>query len=510
MASNDFSVRVGQDEIGRILNLKDSLNHTEEVRRHAAHYLRLGWFLEAKDRGTGKTLDIDFSQPLEEWSRVLDELSLDGIQVNLAVRTGSPSQLIVLEVNKGEGALLLEELGDWGGGCLAAMGDSREQHYYVLPPECPPPPSFFQAPQVLIYSEGGVTLVPPSLEPKAREPWRWLASPWKTPPRVPKPGVWQFIRAHTLPAQAGPEIPSWPEIYRVISPYGVMLKALLFPVDSQEAYYLGILKTALEVGLKEPTFLLGLVWHAPHGEARHRPDKLEYFQGLVTQVLEMHRKGPQKADHLPATILGKGSSSLELAAGGPEALLMAKKLALDSLEVVAGKASGGNEGGSPPRFDRSTSGMFFQLLAGLGERVIMESCRYEALLAGLGPKAGELENMIADWEQGLASPVTTLAQNPGLIKQRETHPIEFEWASVLNQQGLTRQQLLEVQAAATDFLEHNPDLAAAQDRMQMVVFCLKNYISINPECAGLPLREKLSRAGKMARGFLRIQEPPES
>jgi hypothetical protein len=37
----------------------------------------------------------------------------------------------------------------------------------------------------------------------------------------------------------------------------------------------------------------------------------------------------------------------------------------------------------------------------------------------------------------------------------------------------------------------------------MVIFCLKNYISINPEYAGLPFREKLDRAGMMARGFFR-------
>ena len=39
----------------------------------------------------------------------------------------------------------------------------------------------------------------------------------------------------------------------------------------------------------------------------------------------------------------------------------------------------------------------------------------------------------------------------------------------------------------------------------MVVFCLKNYISLNPENAALPFREKLDRAGIMAREFFRMQ-----
>jgi len=39
----------------------------------------------------------------------------------------------------------------------------------------------------------------------------------------------------------------------------------------------------------------------------------------------------------------------------------------------------------------------------------------------------------------------------------------------------------------------------------MVVFCLKNYISLNPEHAALPFREKLDRAGIMAREFFLMQ-----
>ncbi|HEY9072782.1 MAG TPA: hypothetical protein VIN67_01510, partial [Desulfobaccales bacterium] len=62
--------------------------------------------------------------------------------------------------------------------------------------------------------------------------------------------------------------------------------------------------------------------------------------------------------------------------------------------------------------------------------------------------------------------------------------------------------LQEVKAMVQDFLNDNPDLAGDQGKIQMVLFCLKNYISINPDYAGLPFRDKLEKAGQMARSFL--------
>ena len=53
-----------------------------------------------------------------------------------------------------------------------------------------------------------------------------------------------------------------------------------------------------------------------------------------------------------------------------------------------------------------------------------------------------------------------------------------------------------------DFLSKNPDLAEDRSKVQMVLFSLKNYVSINPDYAGLSFREKLEKAGQMARSFL--------
>ena len=44
-----------------------------------------------------------------------------------------------------------------------------------------------------------------------------------------------------------------------------------------------------------------------------------------------------------------------------------------------------------------------------------------------------------------------------------------------------------------DFLSKNPDLAEDQDNVQMVLFCLKNYVSIDPDFAGMSFQEKLEK-----------------
>jgi len=157
---------------------------------------------------------------------------------------------------------------------------------------------------------------------------------------------------------------------------------------------------------------------------------------------------------------------------------------------------------SPPSFDQSVSGQFFQLLAGLGEKVIMESCRYEAMLTGVHHQAGEIDGLVSQWEKFFAGS----SPSPPEQGQKPTGTtVEFNWDTIVGQNSSKKQQFQEIQAAAGDFLNHNPDLAGDQNKVQMVVFCLKNYISIDPENAALPFREKLDRAGIMAREFFRKQ-----
>jgi Bifunctional DNA primase/polymerase, N-terminal len=503
LASKDFAVRVGQEEIGRIFNLKENLNLKDLLVTYAPHYQKLGWVLVGMKSPEGTPLELDLSQPAAVWSQQLSEMGAEEGQINLAIRTGKVSNLLVLEVNKGEGALSLDQSGEWRSECVAEMGGSREQHYYALPPENQTPPSFFLAPQVLIYGEGGLVLAPPSLEPQAREPWRWLQPPWEAPPRPPKPAVWQFLKEYIPAAMVNPEVPTWSEIYQLIAPQGPMLKALLVPPKSQDDYYQGIITTALGLGFRDQALLLGLLWHAPHGEGRQDPEKRDYFQELIAKARDRQEGGAQ-IPGLPAR-MDQGSWP-DKPAGNPETFAPGSQPGMDVLDLLSGSGPVDlgfqeRESASTPQFDQSVSGQFFQLLAGLGERVIMESCRYEAMLTGMQHQAGEIDNLVSQWEKHFAA----AAASPGEEGRPEGTTVEFSWDTLIGQNSYKKQQIQEIQVAAGDFLTQNPDLADDRHKVQMVVFCLKNYISLNPENAALPFREKLDQAGIMARKFFRMR-----
>jgi hypothetical protein len=502
--SKNFSVRLGQEEIGRIFNLKENLDLKDLLVTYAPHYQQMGWVLVGIKSPEGTPLELDLSQPVELWALHLSDMGADQGQINIGIRTGKASNLLVLEVNKGEGALSLDQWGDWRSNCVAEMGGCREQHYYALPLEAQAPPSFFLAPEVLIYGEEGLVLAPPSLEPQAREPWRWLRPPWETPPLPPKPAVWQFLREHIPSGLVKPRVESWEEIYRLISPHADMLKALLVPATSQDEYYQGIINTALGLGFKDPALLFGLLWHAPHGEARQNPEKRDYLQALA-DTARNRQAGAAPIPGLPARMSGgawpdKPAIRLETAS-------LSTQPAQDVLDMFSGSETAGpgrdeREAAPAPHFDQSVSGQFFQLLAGLGEKVIMESCRYEAVLTGVRQQAGEIDNLVSQWEQYFAG------SSPYLTSQEEKPEgttVEFSWDSIAGQTSDKKPHLQAIQAAAADFLNHNADLASDRHKVQMVIFCLKNYISINPENAALPFREKLDRAGILAREFLRMQ-----
>jgi len=499
-----FSVRVGQEEIGRIFNLKENLDLKDLLVTYAPHYQQLGWVLVGMKSPEGTPLELDLSQPAELWSRQLSEMGADQGQINIGIRTGKASNLLVLEVNKGEGALSLDQWGEWRADCVAEMGGSREQHYYALPLEAQTPPSFFLAPQVLIYGEGGLVLAPPSLEPQAREPWRWLRPPWEAPPLPPKPAVWQFLKDYIPAAMVKTEVQSWAEIYRIIAPHDSMLKALLVPPTSQDEYYQGIIKTARGLGFKDPALLFGLLWHAPHGEARQNPEKRDYFQELAATARD-RQEGGAAAPGLPARI--EEGAWPDKPVSNLETISPATRPTQDVLDMLSGPGSTDPRGkeraaASTPHFDQSVSGQFFQLMAGLGEKVIMESCRYEAMLTGVSHQAGEIDNLVSQWEQYFAGS----SPSPPEQGQKPTGTtVEFNWDAVVGQKSYKKQQIQAIQAAAGDFLNQNPDLAGDRDKVQMVVFCLKNYVSINPENAALPFREKLDQAGIMAREFFRMQ-----
>ncbi len=498
MATKDFTVRVGQDEIGHILDRKENLDHHGQMWDYMSRYQALGWKLAIITAHGGADLGLDLGQPREVWWKQLADLGLNGVQLNLAIRTGRSSRLLVLEVNKGGGNLSLDLLGEWRSRCVAALGNCREQHYYALPPDSQAPQSFFLARDVLIYGEEGLILAPPSIEPEDREPWNWLTPPWENPPQTPKPAVWQFIReqmAAADPAASTP--PTWDEIYRTIVPHESVLRALLVPPADMDNYYRDILTAALAVGLRDQRLLLGLLWHAPYGDARSDGARWQHLQDL----LDRENLGSGGSLPVPVQWASWGPPPQSMSLTVPAAESQNQPLA--ARELTRQLLGDYDSGLCTTRFEKTVSGQFFQLLAALGERVITDSCRNEALMAGLEAQTSETERLAAEIEQCLAPPPEANGESKtALPPAGERGQTGFPWSSGSAPQHQKNRKLQEVKAMVQDFFSKNPDLAEDRDKVQMVLFSLKNYVSINPEYAGLSFRDKLEKAGQMARSFL--------
>ncbi len=92
LAAKEFTVRLGQVEISRLLNLKETVEHNGLWLRRVARYQSLGWFLEAMNAGDNSLLEVDFFQPRETWAKRLADLGMEGIQVNVGIRTGRASR----------------------------------------------------------------------------------------------------------------------------------------------------------------------------------------------------------------------------------------------------------------------------------------------------------------------------------------------------------------------------------------------------------------------------------
>ncbi len=289
IAPEKVSAGVRPDELGRILNLKRDLDYSDVLAKYACRYLQIGWDLVAVNPKGAVDLDLDFHQPQGIWTKRLADLGMEGVQVNLGVRTGSASNLLVLEVRPGEDDFPFGGSDDWRSGCVAEVGGGWEQHYYILPQGWPVPSSTFIDPhRLMVFGAGGLVLAPPSLEPRVQENLRWLRPPWESPPCRPSPRLWEFLQG-TVPNAATPEEleddpapPAWEDIYGLIATRPVVLQALLAPAADAEEYYLQLLQIALEAGLTDPQVLLGLLWHAPLGDARNRPQGLRELKNLIT------------------------------------------------------------------------------------------------------------------------------------------------------------------------------------------------------------------------------------
>ena len=326
------SVKIHRQEMESLLNLKSKLDHEEAVASCAAEYQKLGWALQALNPQDGSDLGVDAGADPETWANRLWKPESSGPEINLGVRTGKRSRLMVLEVAKGPGEALLDRYGPWRAECIAVLGAGRERHFYTWQAS----PLFDLAPLVDVagvtwYGEGQVILVPPSLEAEGLESWQWLRPPWETPPQDPGRAVADFLQQHlTREPQPQPEVRlSWQEVYCLVSPFEPLLQALAASYPSIESYYQGILEAAELVGLKGPEELLSVLWHAPRGNPRQYPERLGYLRNWWRRprLGRGRRLGPKV--HLKVILDNALSQAREFTAGssgsGPQPFLKKRR-----------------------------------------------------------------------------------------------------------------------------------------------------------------------------------------
>ena len=450
----------------------------------------LGWRLAAVDAREMVDLAVNFEEPVEDWLRQCRQTgSLQG-RVNLGVHTGSASGLVVLEVGNGEGKSALDHCGSWRSHCQARM-NGREQHFYALPSGVfAPLTRFLMAAQVMLYGEGGMAPLPPSVDVQTQEFWRWVNPPWEyPPPELPQSlqEVLKQLSSQAPVAETQDEILSWEEVYSLITPHATLLKALLAPHRSLEEHYVDLLEKALNAGFRDQSFLLGLLWHAPQGDVEKNPGRGSQLKQMVREA----KPGP----YAP-----------------PESRL---------LSVTAGPDSG--NGGHLNRSHR--------------EQILDE-------LKRLRQKAAELEAAVLDWEQtkdmgrtpappgpevSLQVPGHHSAQNPEILKRQHLFSVINEslvkgarrlmpasrpgssnddlevWRNHYAELSPKAQKDLPpeaVEATIRACLQKSPDLAQDPTKLQMVQYCLKNYVNIDPDLSDLSLPERWERASQMAREFL--------
>ena len=336
MDPKDRRVRIHQEEMESLLNLKYRLDHEEAVSSYTEKYQKLGWVLQAVNPQDGTDLGVDFGENPEPWVNRLREPGLSVPEINLGLRTGKLSGLMVLEVATGPGESILEPHGPWRAECTAALGAGREQHFYTWDPSPLFDSASFRAtPGIRWFGEGQVAPVPPSFDPEMQESWRWLCPPWEKAPQSPSRSLSKFLCDHlTREPQLRPEVSlSWQEVYCLVSPHEPLLQALSASYPSLQDYYQGILGAATAVGLNAPEVLLALLWHAPRGDARQSPEIWGSLQKLVA-----------RAQYEPGSAPSPGNAPWELFLNN--AISLARETSAGSSGQAADKP------GSPGSFQR--------------------------------------------------------------------------------------------------------------------------------------------------------------
>lgn len=487
MLPADLSSTLEGGEKGGHTSPKENLAYQGLYLEYASRYQSLGWRLAAVDARVMVDLGMDFKSPPETWPRQMEAWgSLRG-RLGLGVYAGSPSRLLILETQGEVGEDFLESFGPWRSQCRARMPLSREQHYYALPAGSPcPPTGLLRGSQVMVYGEGGLIPVPPTAEAQSGEVWSWLSSPWESPLAAPPPAVWAFLQQHLATQdEPKPEVPSWEEIYPLVISHEKVLQALLAPAPSLDEYYRDLLQAALASGFRDRSIILGLLRHAPQGDALQNPERWLSLRRLVaTSCRGVPGNGAQP---LPSV----GGKQVLLERSRYETLLYElKKLAAKTAEIEALLLQWGQDPEAPsitPAFDEELPLDGFVTKS----QILADNCRdVEDLLGILGERVRAADHSPAPPGPTLSEPLTN---------DRSMLPLSW---SELPQRVNPLLQPEDIEASLEACLQENPELAGDPLKVKMVHYCFKNYVNLDPDMADLPLRERVVRASRMAREFL--------
>jgi hypothetical protein len=359
-----FSVKLESEELDRIVQARKNLDDVKALALYGAQYQNLGWSPAALEANSGRDLNLDFTQP--QTLRLLMDLALKRTRVQLAIRLETDSPLFVLRVRPALGRSLLDRLEHWRSPCVARLGEIWEHHFLALPqgwvlsggsaPEDP----------LSVLGPGDLVLAPPSFDPVGQDAWRWLSPPWEQPPEPPGPELSALLEEcgflSRKPSTAPEDLPSWQVMFPVVCHSDKVLQALLAPEESCELYYRKILEEAIRAGFRETRFLLGLLWHAPHGEARLVPEgrrhlfrwEAEIQKMLTAEVGRPSQDAPAAADPgMAGPALPGAESGLreELQIWEAQASELEQHLAqLERLQEAYGLTAGGE---AQPRADET-------------------------------------------------------------------------------------------------------------------------------------------------------------
>jgi hypothetical protein len=274
-----------------ITQARMNLEDVTDLAQEAILYKNLGWSPVALEAHTGTCLKIDFDQPKQGWLNSLVDLVSKKTRISLAIRLEPDSRLFILTVNPTFGKEFLDCLGDWRSPCIARAGDIWENHFFVLPQTWFFSPSHDDGDEdvpMSLLGPGRVVAVPPSIDPSSREVWRWVQSPLQQPPGYPTSGLLFLLEeggyiSRRTPISEG-DLPSWEDIYPIISRSNELVQALLVSVATSDVYYQTILQQALRAGFRDLKILQGLLWYAPHGEMWRDPEGLQKLSHWTTEI----------------------------------------------------------------------------------------------------------------------------------------------------------------------------------------------------------------------------------